>query len=361
MDLVAIAPRIPVVGETIIGHTYFTEPGGKGANQAYAAALLGGQVQMLGRVGNDEFGRAMRANLERAGCDTGGLGVELGPSGVALIFVDDKGTEFDHCRARRKQCLERRPCARRQRANCGCRHRAAAAGESGCRGASRRKSGTPGWGARDSRPRARAQHAASGGIARRCGRSYAQRNRKRRFLAGLPPGNLEPAQAVVIGRRLLAMGTGTAVMKLGSQGCVIVEKGIASSVLIPAPKGQSCGHDGRAGDVFNAGLAVALGEGPRLARRVPALRRTTPRRALSHAPWCAGRRTATRGCKRLSEEQCRGPAGCRRLGASLRHFSRASRKTRCVVSAASLWFARAPARWPSFLSRVDPPTSCALP
>jgi ribokinase len=84
MDLVAIAPRIPVVGKR--SSAYFTAPGGKGANQAYAAALLGGQVAMLGRMGDDEFGRQMRANLERAGCDSGGLGVELGPSGVALIF-----------------------------------------------------------------------------------------------------------------------------------------------------------------------------------------------------------------------------------------------------------------------------------
>ena len=48
MDLVGCAPRIPVVGETIVGHKYFSEPGGKGANQAYAAAKLGGRVAMLG-------------------------------------------------------------------------------------------------------------------------------------------------------------------------------------------------------------------------------------------------------------------------------------------------------------------------
>ena len=58
MDLVACAARIPVVGETITGHTYFDEPGGKGANQAYAAARLGGKVAMLGRVGSDDFGTA---------------------------------------------------------------------------------------------------------------------------------------------------------------------------------------------------------------------------------------------------------------------------------------------------------------
>ena len=78
MDLVAISPRIPVVGETIIGTSYFTEPGGKGANQAYAAARLGGAVAMLGRIGDDEFGQQMRENLEqvrlrcqRPGCRAG--------------------------------------------------------------------------------------------------------------------------------------------------------------------------------------------------------------------------------------------------------------------------------------------------
>ena len=45
MDVVAVAPRIPVPGETILGHKYFTEPGGKGANQAYAIARLGGDVR----------------------------------------------------------------------------------------------------------------------------------------------------------------------------------------------------------------------------------------------------------------------------------------------------------------------------
>jgi len=78
------------------------------------------------------------------------------------------------------------------------------------------------------------------------------------ILAGLPPGNLEPAQAVTIGCKLLGMGAKTAIMKLGSQGCVIVENG--SSLLIPAPKVKAVDTTA-AGDVFNAGLSVALSEG----------------------------------------------------------------------------------------------------
>src|SRR5579863_6781324 len=92
MDLVGCAPRIPVVGETIVGHTYLSEPGGKGANQAYAAAKLGGRVAMLGRVGSDDFGRQMKSNLEGAGCDASGVfAIPDCTSGIELIFVGDDG------------------------------------------------------------------------------------------------------------------------------------------------------------------------------------------------------------------------------------------------------------------------------
>jgi ribokinase len=78
------------------------------------------------------------------------------------------------------------------------------------------------------------------------------------ILAGLPPGNLQPEQAAQIGRRLVEMGAGTAVMKLGSQGCVIVGDG--KPILIAAPKVKAMDTTA-AGDVFNAGLAVGLSEG----------------------------------------------------------------------------------------------------
>jgi ribokinase len=74
----------------------------------------------------------------------------------------------------------------------------------------------------------------------------------------MPPGNLEPAQAVAIGRKLLDMGPAIAIMKLGSQGCVIVGNG--DPVLIAAPKVKAVDTTA-AGDVFNAGLSVALSEG----------------------------------------------------------------------------------------------------
>jgi ribokinase len=91
MDVVAVAPRIPVAGETIIGSRFFTSPGGKGANQAYAAAKLAGSVAMVGRVGDDEFGREMRQNLASAGCAIEDVKIVPGASGVALIAVADSG------------------------------------------------------------------------------------------------------------------------------------------------------------------------------------------------------------------------------------------------------------------------------
>src|SRR5260370_31925214 len=87
MDFVGVTPRLPLAGETILGIQYLKEPGGKGANQAYAASKLGGDVAMLGRVGTDDHGKQMRANLEAMGCDVGGLQAVDGNSGVAVIFV----------------------------------------------------------------------------------------------------------------------------------------------------------------------------------------------------------------------------------------------------------------------------------
>lgn len=91
MDLVAVASRVPSTGETLLGTKFFTAHGGKGANQAYAAAKLGGKVAMLGRVGSDDYGRQMLANLEAMGCDTTGIKIVDGSSGIAIILVAEAG------------------------------------------------------------------------------------------------------------------------------------------------------------------------------------------------------------------------------------------------------------------------------
>ncbi|QQC65471.1 ribokinase [Paraburkholderia ginsengisoli] len=89
MDLVARAPRLPHPGETLAGRTFAQVAGGKGGNQAVAAARLGAQVSMLGCVGADSNGTQLRAGLEAEGIDCAALETGQAASGVALIIVDD--------------------------------------------------------------------------------------------------------------------------------------------------------------------------------------------------------------------------------------------------------------------------------
>ena len=89
MDLVTRAPRLPRGGETLIGHSFATVSGGKGANQAVAAARLGAQVAMVGCVGNDAYGEALRAALLDEQIDCRAVSTVEDSSGVALIVVDD--------------------------------------------------------------------------------------------------------------------------------------------------------------------------------------------------------------------------------------------------------------------------------
>ncbi|ORT53950.1 ribokinase [Streptomyces sp. CB03238] len=92
MDLVAYVSRAPKLGETVTGREFRTVPGGKGANQAVAAARAGAEVSMIGAVGSDEFGTRLRAGLTAAGVDTDLLRTVDGPSGTAHIVVDDEGS-----------------------------------------------------------------------------------------------------------------------------------------------------------------------------------------------------------------------------------------------------------------------------
>ena len=91
LDLVASTDRIPRVGETVIGRTFTTFFGGKGANQAVAVARLGYPVSMVGNVGNDAFGTQLRNGLAEAGVHTEYVGTVEGSSGTALIITGPNG------------------------------------------------------------------------------------------------------------------------------------------------------------------------------------------------------------------------------------------------------------------------------
>jgi ribokinase len=91
-DMVIKSKRIPVPGETILGGDFLMNPGGKGANQAVAAARLGGDVTFIARTGNDMFGKRAVELYKKEGINTKFITTdEKEPSGVALILVDEKG------------------------------------------------------------------------------------------------------------------------------------------------------------------------------------------------------------------------------------------------------------------------------
>ena len=87
MDLVFGLDRLPREGETLAGGDLALFPGGKGANQAYAAAKLDGAVTMIAAVGSDPFGQALLSSLARAGVDTGRIKTSGRPTGCACIYV----------------------------------------------------------------------------------------------------------------------------------------------------------------------------------------------------------------------------------------------------------------------------------
>ena len=90
-DLVARTARHPRPGETVLGSDLEVLPGGKGSNQAVAAARLGGDVALVGAVGDDAFAGTAMSGLLAAGVNTSAVALVPGPTGIALITVDDVG------------------------------------------------------------------------------------------------------------------------------------------------------------------------------------------------------------------------------------------------------------------------------
>lgn len=88
-DLTVVAPHHPRPGETVLGTRHYSGNGGKGANQAVAAARLGGSVAMIGLVGDDDYGTSLRSALKVEGIDVTGVGTDPDtPTGLAVITID---------------------------------------------------------------------------------------------------------------------------------------------------------------------------------------------------------------------------------------------------------------------------------
>ena len=86
MDLVIETEYPPVMGETVSGKDFKTVPGGKGANQAVAAAMLGNEVSFIGAVGEDSFGKQLKENLRKFNVDVSGIeGIDT--SGIAILIA----------------------------------------------------------------------------------------------------------------------------------------------------------------------------------------------------------------------------------------------------------------------------------
>lgn len=91
MDLVVRVQNLPKLGETILGDAFYENPGGKGANQAVAAARLGAHVSMIGKIGKDAYGTALLENLKKNDIDTDGIIISDVITGRAVIEVDSMG------------------------------------------------------------------------------------------------------------------------------------------------------------------------------------------------------------------------------------------------------------------------------
>lgn len=91
MDLVAKVKYLPKLGETILGDALYENPGGKGANQAVAAARLGGNVKMIGKIGSDNYGNQLLENLKNNNIGTEGIIRCSETTGTAIIEVDGEG------------------------------------------------------------------------------------------------------------------------------------------------------------------------------------------------------------------------------------------------------------------------------
>ncbi len=254
MDLVTMTPRFPLPGETVVGSRFLTYPGGKGANQAVAAARMGAETLMVGRVGDDVFGDQLIEALSASGVSA--AGVEVSPdttSGLAIITIDETAQNQivqvlganDTCGdAEAERCVQ-------ALANASCvllqlevslEASLRVAGEAHSRGKTVILDPGP------VRPLPDEFYGYCSVIT--------PNETEAQALVGFPVTDV--CSAARAGETLLSRGVGAAIVKLGAQGAYYAtgrESGHVPSFPVDAVDSVA------AGDAFNGALAVALAEG----------------------------------------------------------------------------------------------------
>jgi ribokinase len=276
MDFVIAVDRLPLPGETILGRNFRMIPGGKGANQAYAAAKLarnGTAVRMLGRVGADSFGSGLKANLAGVGVDVRAvLETESEATGVACIHVDAAGQNSITVAPGANGVLSVADMYSERWALDGARCvllqlevplETVAAGLRKALnvGATRILDPAP------ARPLPKE-------VLELVDIATPNEN-EACVLAGVPPNRLDTRDALELGLKIRELGARSVIVKLGDRGCVY--SGPVQTIISPAFRVQAVDSTA-AGDTFNAALAVSLAEG---ASMVDAVRFASAAAAIS--------------------------------------------------------------------------------
>ncbi len=261
MDLLARTPRMPVKGETILGGPFYMGPGGKGANQAVAAARLGAEVHMVVKLGKDMFGDQAEANLVKEGVmHDWFLRSEESHTGVALILVDDSGENEIVVAAGVNELLRPEDVDQARGAIVGAdmllvelevpmetvERAIRVAHEAGTKVLLNPAPGRP----------LSQQLLAMVDV-------LTPNETETQIITGMPVTDLEEAKAAA--RKLLAEGVKAVVITLGAQGALVVTP--TRTQHVPGRQVKVVDTTG-AGDAFSGALAVALAEGQELVKAV---------------------------------------------------------------------------------------------